>query len=133
MVNTAVPRPWRDENNQIISRVASRYPNVRLIDWQNISEGHPEFNLKRNYIELLVSLPFGKRSEDTYSIAKSAEILNESHFGMDKVKSRILEFLAVSKLKENPTGKADWHPTRQSCRGGAKKEVLRQRKSIIMW
>ena len=71
-----------------------------------LSEGHPEFNLKRNYIELLVSLPFGKRSEDTYSIAKSAEILNESHFGMDKVKSRILEFLAVSKLKENPTGKA---------------------------
>ena len=42
VVNTAVPRPWRDENNQIISRVASRYPNVRLIDWQNISEGHPE-------------------------------------------------------------------------------------------
>ncbi len=42
VVNTAVPRPWRDENNQIIARVASRYPNVRLIDWQNISEGHPE-------------------------------------------------------------------------------------------
>ena len=42
VVNTAVPRPWRDENNQIIARVASRYPNVRLIDWQNISAGHPE-------------------------------------------------------------------------------------------
>ena len=42
VVNTAVPRPWRDENNKIIARVASRYPNVDLIDWQRISEGHPE-------------------------------------------------------------------------------------------
>ena len=42
VVNTAVPRPWRDENNQIIARVASRYANVKLIDWNNISEGHPE-------------------------------------------------------------------------------------------
>ena len=42
VVNTAVPRPWRDENNQIIARVASRYGNVKLIDWNNISQGHPE-------------------------------------------------------------------------------------------
>ena len=42
VVNTAVPRPWRDENNKIISQVASRYANVKLIDWHNISEGHPE-------------------------------------------------------------------------------------------
>ena len=42
VVNTAVPRPWRDENNQIIAKVANRYGNVKLIDWNNISEGHPE-------------------------------------------------------------------------------------------
>ena len=42
VVNTAVPRPWRDENNQIIARVASRYANVKLVNWNNISEGHPE-------------------------------------------------------------------------------------------
>ena len=42
VVNTAVPRAWREENNKIISRVANRYPNVRLVDWNNISEGHPE-------------------------------------------------------------------------------------------
>jgi peptidoglycan/LPS O-acetylase OafA/YrhL len=42
VVNTAVPRPWRDENNKIIAQVASRYANVNLIDWQRISEGHPE-------------------------------------------------------------------------------------------
>ena len=42
VVNTAVPRAWREENNQIIARVASRYANVKLIDWDNISEGKPE-------------------------------------------------------------------------------------------
>ncbi|MFM8234803.1 MAG: acyltransferase family protein [Actinomycetota bacterium] len=43
VVNTAVPRSWRDENNEIISRVSSRYPNTTLIDWQKLSEGHPEY------------------------------------------------------------------------------------------
>ena len=43
LVNTAVPRPWREENNAIISRVAARYSNVRLIDWHSISDGHPEY------------------------------------------------------------------------------------------
>lgn len=42
VVNTAVPRAWRDENNQIIARVASRYANVKLIDWNKISSGKPE-------------------------------------------------------------------------------------------
>jgi peptidoglycan/LPS O-acetylase OafA/YrhL len=42
VVNTAVPRPWRDENNQIIANVANRYANVKLINWQKISEGRPE-------------------------------------------------------------------------------------------
>ncbi len=43
VVNTAVPRSWRDENNAIISKVSSRYPNTILIDWQKLSEGHPEY------------------------------------------------------------------------------------------
>ena len=43
VVNTAVPRSWRDENNAIISEVSSRYPNTTLIDWQKLSEGHPEY------------------------------------------------------------------------------------------
>ncbi len=43
VVNTAVPRSWRDENNAIISKVSSRYPNTTLIDWQKLSEGHPEY------------------------------------------------------------------------------------------
>ena len=42
VVNTAVPRPWRDANNEIISKVASRYANVKLVDWDRISKDRPE-------------------------------------------------------------------------------------------
>ena len=42
VVNTAVPRSWKDANNSIISSVAARYPNVILIDWNKISSGRPE-------------------------------------------------------------------------------------------
>jgi hypothetical protein len=43
VVNTAVPRGWKDENNQIISSVVARYPNTILVDWDRISENHPEY------------------------------------------------------------------------------------------
>ncbi|ASY24191.1 acyltransferase [Candidatus Nanopelagicus abundans] len=42
VVNTAVPRPWRDLNNAIISKVASNYTNVKLVDWDRISKDRPE-------------------------------------------------------------------------------------------
>jgi peptidoglycan/LPS O-acetylase OafA/YrhL len=42
VVNTAVPRAWKDSNNAIISRVASRYVNVKVVDWGRISNGRPE-------------------------------------------------------------------------------------------
>ena len=43
VVNTAVPRPWRDSNNEIVARIASRYSQAVVIDWAAISEGHPEY------------------------------------------------------------------------------------------
>ena len=43
LVNTAVPRPWRDGNNDLISKVSERYSNVRVVDWAAVSEGHPEY------------------------------------------------------------------------------------------
>ena len=43
VVNTAVPRGWKDENNQIISSVVARYPNTILVDWDSISANHPEY------------------------------------------------------------------------------------------
>ncbi len=43
IVNTAVPRGWRDENNKIIASVAAEYPQAQLVDWATISSNHPEF------------------------------------------------------------------------------------------
>jgi peptidoglycan/LPS O-acetylase OafA/YrhL len=43
VVNTAVPRPWREGNNALIAEVASAYPQVEIVDWNAISEGHPEY------------------------------------------------------------------------------------------
>jgi peptidoglycan/LPS O-acetylase OafA/YrhL len=42
VVNTAVPRAWKDANNEIISKVSAQYPNVKLVDWDRISKGRPE-------------------------------------------------------------------------------------------
>lgn len=43
VVNTAVPRPWRDANNELINEIAATYPNTVVIRWDQISEGHPEY------------------------------------------------------------------------------------------
>jgi len=43
VVNTAVPRPWKDSNNELIATVASKYPQVKLVDWNQISTDHPEY------------------------------------------------------------------------------------------
>lgn len=43
VVNTAVPRPWREGNNSLISEIAGQYSNIAIVDWNLISEGHPEY------------------------------------------------------------------------------------------
>jgi len=43
VVNTAVPRPYRDANNELLAELAVQFPNVSIVDWNSISEGHPEY------------------------------------------------------------------------------------------
>lgn len=43
VVNTAVPRPYRDANNKLVAQLAAQYSNVKVIDWNSISDGHPEY------------------------------------------------------------------------------------------
>jgi len=43
VVNTAAPRSWRDENDALISQIAKRYPRITVVDWNTISDGHPEY------------------------------------------------------------------------------------------
>ncbi|KAM7285560.1 lon protease homolog, mitochondrial [Ixodes scapularis] len=64
-----------------------------------------EFSVTRNYLDWLTSLPWGKTSEENLDLARAKEVLEEDHYGMDDVKKRILEFIAVSQLKGTTQGK----------------------------
>jgi len=63
-----------------------------------------EYPVAMNYAELLVDLPWGEVSEDNFDLKRARKILDQDHFGLDKVKDRILEYLAVRKLKNDLKG-----------------------------
>ncbi|MBX9941371.1 MAG: endopeptidase La [Candidatus Obscuribacterales bacterium] len=58
----------------------------------------------RTYLDTLVGLPWGKRSKESIDLNLAEKILEEDHYGLDKVKERIVEYLAVKKLAKEPTG-----------------------------
>ena len=60
--------------------------------------GSPEASVIRTYLDVMLSLPWKERTEDRVDIAEAAQILDEDHYGLKKVKERVLEFLAVRKL-----------------------------------
>jgi ATP-dependent Lon protease len=66
--------------------------------------GSAEATVSRNYIDWLVSLPWKKKTKDRIDIEKCRTILNEDHYGLDRVKERILEYLAVCQLKKSIKG-----------------------------
>lgn len=63
-----------------------------------------ETTVVRNYLDWIIALPWNKRTEDSLDIKHAEEILNKDHFGLEKPKERILEFLAVRKISENMKG-----------------------------
>ena len=63
-----------------------------------------ESTVSRNYLEWLLAVPWRKRSKEIRSIDHAEQILNEDHYGLEKIKERILEFLAVRQLVKNPKG-----------------------------
>ena len=63
-----------------------------------------EYNVVRNYLETIVGLPWGDPPVEDYDIATAKNILEEDHYGLDDVKKRILEYLAVRKLKKDSKG-----------------------------
>ncbi len=63
-----------------------------------------ESTVSRNYLDWLLAVPWRKRSKEIRSIEHAEQILNEDHYGLEKIKERILEFLAVRQLVKNPKG-----------------------------
>jgi ATP-dependent Lon protease len=71
---------------------------------EKMQSAQPEYNIIRTWLEYVIELPWNKRSDDNLEIARARQVLDEDHFGLQKVKERILEQLAVLKL--NPDAKA---------------------------
>ena len=66
-----------------------------------IDEMSSESNIIRTYLEWLVSIPYGVTSEDNLELDKAKAVLDKEHYGMDDVKDRILEFIAIGKLRNS--------------------------------
>lgn len=64
-----------------------------------LNPASPEYSVQLNYLELLVELPWEYYSKDKFNLKKAQKILDRDHFGLEKVKERIIEYLAVLKLK----------------------------------
>ncbi len=71
---------------------------------QQTSPAVAEYTITRNYLDFLVNLPWNKSTEDKLDLAAAERILEEQHFGLSKVKDRLLEFIAVIKLKKQLKG-----------------------------
>ncbi|CAL1717144.1 unnamed protein product [Somion occarium] len=72
---------------------------------QHLEPAASEANVTRNYLEWLTQIPWGQHSRENYSIAHATKVLDEDHYGLQDVKDRILEFLAVGKLRGTVQGK----------------------------
>src|SRR5438270_302094 len=71
---------------------------------ERMPPGSPEISVLHNYLDLVVSLPWHVSSEDVTDLRAAEKVLDEDHYGLTKVKERILEFLAVRQLTKSPKG-----------------------------
>lgn len=72
--------------------------------FETLGSQSPETHIIRNYLELLVTMPWKPAPEPTIDLSKAREVLDSDHYGLDKVKRRIIEHLATMKLKEGARG-----------------------------
>lgn len=69
-----------------------------------MAPGSPEIGVSRTYIEWLLDLPWGKSTPDNLDLKRARRILAEDHYGLDEVKERVIEYLAVCRIKNNMKG-----------------------------
>ncbi|ONI20880.1 hypothetical protein PRUPE_2G038600 [Prunus persica] len=76
-----------------------------LTKLQLLEASSSEFNVTRNYLDWLTSIPWGNYSDENFDVLRAQKILDEDHYGLNDVKERILEFIAVGKLRGISQGK----------------------------
>ncbi len=88
--------PLNDEARQKVERELGRLSRM--------TPGTPEIGVSRSYIEWILDLPWGKSTQDRLDTRRARRVLDEDHDGLDEVKERIVEYLAVSRLKGSLRG-----------------------------
>jgi len=84
---------WNEETNEHFQKEIKRL--------QRHNPNSPDYNVQRNYLDFFTDLPWEKYSKDIFDISKAEKTLDKAHFGLEDIKKRILEHMAVLKLKSN--------------------------------
>ena len=87
----AAKNQWNEEVGKIFDR--------ELAKLERLNPQSPDYNVQLSYLQVLLSLPWNVYSQDSLNIQNAEKVLNKDHYGLEKVKERILEHLAVLKLK----------------------------------
>ncbi len=87
----------RDIPNEVLEKLNEEFDKLR-----RTNPASQEYGVMTNYIETVVDLPWSEKTDEQLNIKKAGEILDRDHFGLSKVKTRILEYLAVRALGGNP-------------------------------
>ena len=87
----AAKKKWNKETQELFDR--------EWAELERTSSMSPNYSLQLSYLELLVDLPWNEYSKDNFDLARAKKILDKDHFGLEEVKRRIIEYLAVLKLK----------------------------------
>ncbi len=83
------------------SEVVEEHFQKEIHRLQRQNPNAPDYNVQRNYLDFFTDLPWQKYSKDVFDIAKAEKVLDKAHYGLDDIKKRILEHMAVLKLKNN--------------------------------
>lgn len=83
------------------SKEAAELFNKELKKLERMNPNAAEYSVQTNYLETLVDLPWGEYTADNFDLKHAQEVLDQDHYGMEKIKERVLEYLAVLKLKND--------------------------------
>jgi ATP-dependent Lon protease len=87
-----------------LSAEALKVVEEELQKLELLEPASPEYTVTRNYLDWLTILPWGRFSTDSYDVERARQVLDHDHWGLDDVKQRILEFIAVGRLKGDISG-----------------------------
>ena len=90
-----------------MSKEATKVANKELKRLQKIPTHSPEYTVTRTYLDWLIELPWEKESKDNEDIKHASKVLDDGHYGLDRVKERIIEHLAVRNLKRSRSKKGE--------------------------